>query len=87
MQAMGTPWISFRVRGIGLVGFDTFLSEYDLMNFAKRMRVIRQPLPRPSVSIAPVGFVAFASAASNVRHGIHYIRPDGNADQYRKGAF
>lgn len=87
MQAMGAPWISFRVRNLGLAGFDSFISEYDLMNFAKRMRVIRQPLPRPSVSIAPVGFVAFASAASNVRHGIHYIRPDGNADQYRKGAF
>lgn len=87
MQAMGVPWISFRVRGIGLAGFDAFLSEYDLMNFAKRMRVIRQQLPRPFVSIAPVGFAAFASAASNVRHGIHYIRPDGNADQYRKGAF
>lgn len=87
MQAMGAPWISFRVRNLGLAGFDSFISEYDLMNFAKRMRVIRQPLPRPSLSVMPAGFVAFESAASDVRHGAHYIRPDGNADQYRKGAF
>lgn len=84
---IGVAWASFRVREIAAPGFDGFLSEYQLEAFDKRMRVIRVPKPRPSTAVTPVGFVSFATAASDVRHGTHYIRPDGNADQYRKGAF
>ena len=83
----GEPWVSFRVRDVAMQGFDAFLSEYDLEAFDKRMRVTRSEAVRPSRSIAPVGILATDFAASDVKPGIHFIRPDGNADQYRKGAF
>lgn len=83
----GEPWVSFRVREIKPAGYDAFRCEYQLEAFDQRMRVYRAAVARPARSIGPVGFSAFASAASAVRAGRHYIRPDGNADQYRKGAF
>ncbi|QIW89227.1 hypothetical protein 8P_016 [Pseudomonas phage 8P] len=83
----GEPWVSFRVRDVAMQGFDAFLSEYDLEAFDKRMRVTRSEAVLPSHSIAPVGILATDFAASDVKPGIHFIRPDGNADQYRKGAF
>ena len=83
----GEPWVSFRVREAALQGFDAFLSEYELEAFDKRMRVTRRAVPQPSRAIAPVGILATDFAASDVKPGIHFIRPDGNADQYRKGAF
>ena len=86
-EAWGESWVSFRVREMKPVGFDAFLSEYQLEEFDKRMRVWRRETPRPSVAVGPVGFSAFASTASDVRPGARFIRPDGNSDQHRKGAF
>ena len=86
-QAPGEPWVEFRVREVRPEGYDAFRCEYQLEAFDQRMRVYRAPVVRPSRSITPVGFVAFASAASDVKPGARYIRPDGNADQLRKGAF
>lgn len=83
----GEPWVSFRVRDVAMQGFDAFLSEYDLEAFDKRMRVTRREAARPSQQITPVGILATEFAASDVKPGVHFIRPDGNADQYRKGAF
>lgn len=83
----GEPWVSHRVRETRPVGFDAFLCEYDLTSFAKRMRVIRVNPPRAARYVSPVGLSAFSSSASDVRPLRHYIRPDGNSDQYRKGAF
>ena len=83
----GEPWVSFRVRDVAMQGFDAFLSEYDLEAFDKRMRVTRREQPRPAHMVAPVGILATDFAASDVMPGVHFIRPDGNADQYRKGAF
>ncbi len=87
MDKYGQAWISYRVRGVEAAGFDAFLCEYDLKAFDKRMRVTR---PKPIIvprAVAPVGILASEFSASDVRHGIHFIRPDGNSDQYRKGAF
>lgn len=86
-ERLGEPWVSFRVREVALQGFDAFLSEYELEAFDKRMRVTRRAAPQPSRAIAPVGILATGFAASDVKPGVHFIRPDGNADQYRKGAF
>lgn len=83
----GEPWVSFRVRDVAIQGFDAFLSEYELEAFDKRMRVTRREQPRPAHTVAPVGIFATEFAASDVKPGVHFIRPDGNADQYRKGAF
>ncbi|MCW8037950.1 hypothetical protein [Acinetobacter entericus] len=83
----GNAWISLRVREINPAGFNSFLMEYDLTQFSRRMKVTRTELPRPVQFITPVGFESSRISAFNIRPGAHYIRPDGNADQYRKGAF
>lgn len=84
----GSTWVSLRVRDIFVPGSDFFLCEYDVDTFAQRMRVRRTPTPPPVArSIAAHGFNAFDSAASgNVSNWVQYIRPDGNMDNYRKGA-
>lgn len=84
----GVPWVSLRVRELQAKGHNSFLSEYDLENFAKRMRVrnaITGWLGRRTV--ATHGHQSSRVGAPGVRPGTHYIRPDGNSDQYRKGAF
>jgi len=86
-QAVAQPWVSFRVREAKVSGFDAFLCEYQLEAFDKRLRVKRVDPPRASRSITPVGILGFSSSASDVKPGVRFIRPDGNADQYRKGAF
>ena len=83
----GEPWVSFRVRGLAIEGFDAFRCEYEPKAFGKRMRVTRNVVEQPYRTLAPVGILATEFAASDVKPGVHFIRPDGNADQYRKGAF
>lgn len=84
----GEAWVSYRVRGLELDGFDTFRSEYDLENFAGRMRVRNAFIPVPEAQGAdPVGVDLFEAGVPNIQLATHYIKPDGNANQYRKGAF
>lgn len=83
----GEPWISFRVREVNPDGYDAFICDYDLTAFSKRMKVFRKEVPSNVDHIKPEGFDAFASSASDVKPLAHFIRPDGNSDQYRKGAF
>lgn len=80
-------WISNKIRELSVNGFESFVCEYDYTAFDKRMRVIRKDLPKPSLSIQPVGVDALVVTVPNIKPAVHYIRPDGNADQYRKGAF
>ncbi|RLL50334.1 hypothetical protein D9K79_00865 [Acinetobacter cumulans] len=83
----GTPWVSFKVREIQQTGFDSFRSEYDIEAFAKRMRVQRKDMPKPVQKISVVSTTSQTAAGTpNIRPGAHYIRPDGNSDQFRKGA-
>ncbi|MBB6559581.1 hypothetical protein HNP48_002248 [Acidovorax soli] len=84
----GTPWVSLRVRELQAQGHDSFVSEYDLQNFAKRMRVRNVDTAWGGRrSVFTQGHASSQVGAPGVRPGTHYIRPDGNADQYRKGAF
>ncbi len=90
MAAYGEQWVSFRVREVVTEGFDSFLSEYDFFNFAKRMRVIRHDPPGlapASQRVMTMGADHFMPGTADIKHGIHLIRPDGDADMYRKGAF
>ncbi len=85
-------WVSNRVREVKGEGFDAFVCEYDLIGFDLRMRVRRGAAGtggnvKPARPLVPAGFDAFQTAAPNIRPAVHYIRPDGNADQFRKGAF
>lgn len=80
-------WVSFRVREVHPEGYDAFACEYDLTNFSKRMKVSRVKVPVVAEHIGPEGFDAFDSGTLDIKPLAHFIRPDGNSDQYRKGAF
>ena len=83
----GLTWVSNKIREFSVNGFESFVCEYDYTAFDKRMRVIRKDLPKPSLSIQPVGVDDLVVTVPNIKPAAHYIRPDGNADQYRKGTF
>ena len=86
-QAHGTPWVSLRVRDVAMQGFDAFESTYDLAHFDLRMRVRGTPVPPPPAQVlGAVGIDPASAGTPDLRAGRHYIRPDGNAEQYRKGA-
>lgn len=85
-EKWGKTWVSLRVREVNPEGFDTFLSEYDYQAFAQRMRVRNATTPtRHSTFVGGKGHVSQGFGTPGVRNGRHYIRPDGNSDQYRKG--
>lgn len=82
----GAPWISHRVRELLADGWDSFLCEYDYQNFKARMTVRRTGQSSAQWQVVgPHGFVATEYSAPDVKPGVHYIRPDGNSDQFRKG--
>lgn len=86
----GEQWISHRVRELHAEGFDDFRSEYQLERFEQRMRVTRRTahtIPPARQIFAAGVHSAVASGTPDIRPGIHFIRPDGNAEQFRKGAF
>ena len=86
-QIFGNTAISLKVREIRVEGFTEFASEYDYTAFDKRMRVVRVDKVKPIITVHPLGFVATQINSSNIKNKVQYIRPDGNADQFRKGAF
>lgn len=86
-EVFGDTSVSLKVRNVEAQGFESFVMEYDYTQFDKRMRVVRQELPKPKLWIEPVGVDTLIVAVPNIKPAVHYIRPDGNADQYRKGAF
>jgi hypothetical protein len=98
----GTAWASFYVREVLPEGSDFFLSDYDFEAFDARMRVWRvseansSPDPDPDSPLPPLPLLRHVHPAGTdeARAGVcdarlhtHYVHPDGNADQYRKGAF
>lgn len=83
----GEVWVSHRVRGVEILGWDSFICDYSLEHFDQRMRVKRNELVIEAQRVDPEGFVSHHVSAANVLPGLHFIRPDGNSDQYRKGAF
>lgn len=87
-EQFGQAWVSHRVRDLFVPGEDFMqVAEYDPIDFAKRMRVRNATTPKPPAQgVGPVGFHALQAGTPGVRLGAHHIRPDGNAEQYRKGA-
>ena len=82
----GSAWVSHRVREVAAHGHDSFVCDYELEQFAKRMRVRNADGRWPGRQIvAPAGHRSSAFGHAAARPARHYIRPDGNADQYRKG--
>ena len=89
MEKFGTTYIGLKVRDIQVQGFIATVIGYDPKQFKERMRIERGQggAVIPAQTIKPVGFDALLSNASIVKYAVHYIRPDGNSDQFRKGAF
>ena len=84
----GTSWISHWVRGVEPEGFESLVLEYDYQQFDKRMRVRREtPAPFPKRTIGAHGFRSSVLGLPGIHIGTQYIRPDGNSDQFRKGAW
>ena len=81
----GQAWISLKVREVNPEGWDSFLMEYDPKSFDQRMRV-KRPTP-PARVLHPQGWAAECLGVGTVKLGQHFIRPDGNADMFRKGAW
>lgn len=86
----GTPWVSFAVRDLWVPGTDFFISEYDPQRFDWRMRVRLRSIPPPFEALPQV--IAAIGVEPGTGLGIaeawlwhQFIRPDGNADQFRKG--
>lgn len=85
----GLTWISLRVRELGAEGFDTFRSEYDITSFDGKLTVKNADKKLPSeTTVTVTGIEPYnAFGYQDVKLGQHYIRPDGNSDQFRKGGY
>ncbi|OAL80696.1 hypothetical protein [Acinetobacter sp. SFA] len=86
-EVFGDTTISLRVRDVTVEGFDSFISEMDISNFKGRMKVtlVKKPVVIEPKEIKAEAFGITAYGVPNIRLKTHYIRPDGNSDQYRKG--
>ncbi|WP_248130178.1 hypothetical protein [Acinetobacter radioresistens] len=86
-EVFGDTTISLRVRDVTAVGFDSFISEMDISNFKGRMKVtlVKKPVVIEPKEIKPESFGLTTYGTPDIRLKTHYIRPDGNSDQYRKG--
>ena len=88
MDLFGATAISLRVRGIEMTGAAHSAIGYTLQEFSKRMRVRYAVSDAPQVQrITTAGHRSSACGGHALRNKTHYIRPDGNSDQHRKGAF
>lgn len=87
-EIFGNTTIGLRVRELNPVGFDSFISELDISNFKGRMKVelIKKPVVIEPQQISIQSFNQTSYGVPDIRLKVHYIRPDGNSDQYRKGA-
>ena len=87
-SAFGETMVSLRIREVVLNGWDSFISEYDTSNFNSRMRVAHARLPIPqSQRVSVLAFTSSNFGRSTLRFGQHFIKPDGNADQFRKSSY
>lgn len=86
-ELFGTTWISNKVRDISAVGFDSMENDWDISSFKERMKVtlVKKPVVIEPKEIQPLSFGKTAYGVPNICLKTHYIRPDGNSDQYRKG--
>lgn len=81
----GKYQISLWRRWVECSGFDALLFEYDLFDFAARMRVMRGGKTIVARTIGAYGFNGLDMGIADVSHKVRYIRPDGFMDNFRKG--
>ena len=86
----GDTRIGLRVREIPVEGFVAFRSEYEPVRFKDRMKVTRSNNSAEdnlTQSINAMGINSEAIGAIETKWGQHFIRPDGNSNQFRKGGY
>lgn len=87
-ERFGNTTIGLRVRDVSVEGFDSFASELDISNFKGRLKVtlVKQPtlIEPQAVAVLPC-LSETGYGIPDIKLKVHYIRPDGNSDQYRKG--
>lgn len=84
----GKQWISLKVREVKTEAWDSFICDYDLDNFDLRMRVRRAVEEGPpALSVSPQGWASERLGLLEAKHWQLFIRPDGNAEMFRKGAW
>lgn len=87
-SSFGTPFVAPRVRELLAGGIDGLSIGYTFYQFPLRMRVTRAQEDTggmPAQALMPAGWASSSTGTADVRNRVHYIRPDGNAEQYRKG--
>lgn len=88
-QIFGAAWISHRVREAIVLGLDfALVGEYTPGQFNLRMQIYNRNQPElpPAQRIVSKSFVASAFGVPNIKPAVHFIRPYGNSDHYRKGS-
>lgn len=84
----GTTTAWHKIREMQPIGFNAFSSGYELSNFRGRMTVSNATLPEDMIfEITVPGREGSVIGQHGVKLGQHFIRPDGNSEQFRKGAW
>lgn len=84
----GTAWISYRVREAVMKGDDfAQVGEYEPGKFNLKMTIrnLKQPEYPRTQQIITKGFIAQQFGSTDTKLKLHFIRPDGNSDNFRKG--
>lgn len=85
-EAYSDHWISLGVRQVCAEGFDASNTDsYDFEGFEGRMKVFTPPETIPKQLLQQKGSYMSLYGIPNIQNKAHHIRPDGNAEQYRKG--
>ena len=80
----GEPWVSNRVRELGIEGFDAADFDYEFGSFHGRMRVRRAELLPGVQRVYTFAWRDSLAGRPDFTPMRHYITPDGNAETFRK---
>lgn len=90
----GVTWISNKIREVRAEGFDSFVSETDIRSFKGKLTVKRaidgMPKKGKKVQILETHSITRNDnqiPSPDIKNKVQYIQPDGNSEQFRKGAW
>lgn len=88
VSVFGSTVIGLLIREVQAQGFNAFKSEHDLTQFDGRMNVkYKVKNVVKNTQATTTGTDTLEIGQVSIRLNQHFIRPDGNSDQFRKGAF